>query len=63
MSRVKRWSQTRRDFLAGAAGGGTAWLAGGPVAAPRDLGRPRTISIFHTSDLHGRIWRVRSFFL
>ena len=55
MSRAKNWTQTRRDFLAGAAGAGGAWLAGGPVAAARDLGRARTVSIFHTTDLHGRI--------
>jgi 2',3'-cyclic-nucleotide 2'-phosphodiesterase (5'-nucleotidase family) len=58
LSNAKRWSQTRRDFLthaAGAAGAGAAWIAGGPVAAARDLGKARTISIFHTTDLHGRI--------
>jgi 5'-nucleotidase/UDP-sugar diphosphatase len=58
LSNSKRWSQTRRDFLthaAGAAGAGAAWIAGGPVAAARDLGKARTISIFHTTDLHGRI--------
>lgn len=56
MSRSKNWTQTRRDFLATAAGGaGAAWLAGGSVATARDLGRARTVSIFHTTDLHGRI--------
>ena len=55
MSRSNPWMQTRRDFLAGAAGTGAAWLAGGSAAGARDLGRARTISIFHTTDLHGRI--------
>ena len=55
MSRAKNWTRTRRDFLAGAAGAGAAWLAGGSVAAARDLGKARTVSIFHTTDLHGRI--------
>jgi len=53
--RRSRSAPTRRHFLAAAAGTGAAWLAGGPVAAARDLGRARTISIFHTTDLHGRI--------
>jgi len=55
MSRAKNWTQTRRDFLVGSAGAGAAWLAGGQVAPARDLGRARTVSIFHTTDLHGRI--------
>jgi 2',3'-cyclic-nucleotide 2'-phosphodiesterase (5'-nucleotidase family) len=44
----------RRGFLAGAA----AAAAAAPVLARDrrdDLGRARTISIFHTTDLHGRI--------
>jgi 5'-nucleotidase len=53
--RRTRSAATRRKFLAAAAGAGSAWLAGGPVAGARDLGRARTISIFHTTDLHGRI--------
>ena len=55
MSRTKYLTQTRRDFLASTAGAGAAWIAGGPVAAARDLGKARTVSIFHTTDLHGRI--------
>ena len=55
LSRAKPWEQTRRDFLAGAAGAGAAWIAGGSLAEARDLGKARTISIFHTTDLHGRI--------
>ena len=54
-SRSSRSASTRREFLAATAGAGAAWMAGGPVAAARDLGRARTISIFHTTDLHGRI--------
>ena len=42
----------RRGFLAGFTA--SAALAGsGAIAA--DLGRARTVSIFHTTDLHGRI--------
>ena len=55
LSNAKPWIHTRRKFLAGTAGGGAAWIAGGTVAAARDLGKARTISIFHTTDLHGRI--------
>jgi 2',3'-cyclic-nucleotide 2'-phosphodiesterase (5'-nucleotidase family) len=41
----------RRRFLSSAAAGwATAGLAGGA-----ELGRARTVSIFHTTDLHGRI--------
>ncbi|NDC54493.1 MAG: bifunctional metallophosphatase/5'-nucleotidase [Planctomycetia bacterium] len=53
---------SRREVLARAAGACAtaagacaAAVAGGPVAAARDLGRARTVSIFHTTDLHGRI--------
>ena len=42
----------RRGFLAGIAS--SAALAGSGVVAA-DLGRARTVSIFHTTDLHGRI--------
>ena len=45
----------RRDFLVT---GAAAALAAPALAADRggpDLGRARTISIFHTTDLHGRI--------
>lgn len=47
---------TRRDFIlgAGAALGGVA-ASSATIAAADDLGRARTISIFHTTDLHGRI--------
>ncbi|MFM8494106.1 MAG: bifunctional metallophosphatase/5'-nucleotidase [Planctomycetia bacterium] len=55
LSRAKPWEQTRRDFLAGAAGAGAAWIAGGSLAEARELGKARTVSIFHTTDLHGRI--------
>lgn len=49
-----RSQATRREFLATSAGAGVALLSG-HAAAARDLGRARTISIFHTTDLHGRI--------
>ena len=53
MSRHDR--QPRRTFLAQAAAAG-AVAATGPVAdAAADLGRARTVSIFHSTDLHGRI--------
>ena len=55
MNQAKHGIQTRRTFLAGTAGAGAAWVASGPVAEARDLGKARTISIFHTTDLHGRI--------
>ena len=43
----------RRNFLAGSAAAlGTAATG---TAAAADLGRARTVSIFHTTDLHGRI--------
>ena len=42
----------RRRFLSTAAAG-CASAAG--LAAARDLGRAKTVSIFHTTDLHGRI--------
>ncbi len=52
---------TRRRFLgdglgavAGAAGVFHGAVAGRPVAAA-DLGRAKSVSIFHTTDLHGRI--------
>ncbi|MFM7107968.1 MAG: bifunctional metallophosphatase/5'-nucleotidase [Planctomycetaceae bacterium] len=47
----------RRDFLAGAAvaAGGLALPALGAGRDRADLGRARTVSIFHTTDLHGRI--------
>lgn len=41
----------RRRFLASAAG----WASAAGLSAAADLGRPRTVSIFHTTDLHGRI--------
>ena len=43
----------RRDFLAGAAVGVAA--ACDASARADELGRARTVSIFHTTDLHGRI--------
>lgn len=47
----------RRRFLAGAAAatGGLAAPVSGADRRGGDLGRARTISIFHTTDLHGRI--------
>lgn len=46
----------RRDFLAGAGASlGTAWLDPEAVLRADELGRARTISIFHTTDLHGHI--------
>ncbi len=57
MTRSPEWATTatRRRFLTSAAGAGVTLALGGPVATARDLGRARTISIFHTTDLHGRI--------
>ena len=55
MNQAKQGIQTRRTFLAGTAGATAALVASGPVAEARDLGKARTISIFHTTDLHGRI--------
>ncbi len=46
----------RRDFLAGAGASlGMAWLDPEAVLRADELGRARTISIFHTTDLHGHI--------
>lgn len=45
----------------GLPGAGAMWIAGGPVAAARDLGKARTVSIFHTTDLHGRILPTSSY--
>jgi 5'-nucleotidase / UDP-sugar diphosphatase len=46
----------RRGFLAGAGASlGTAWLDPEAVLRADELGRARTISIFHTTDLHGHI--------
>ena len=55
MNQAKQGIQTRRTFLAGTAGATAALVSSGPVAEARDLGKARTISIFHTTDLHGRI--------
>lgn len=60
MSTAKNWMRTRRGFLVGAARTSAGWLAGsalvpGSLAEARDLGKARTVSIFHTTDLHGRI--------
>lgn len=46
----------RRGFLvAGGAAASLALTGPGLAADRRDLGRARTVSIFHTTDLHGRI--------
>ena len=46
----------RRDFLSGAGAlGGLAWLDPEAILRADELGRARTISIFHTTDLHGHI--------
>ena len=46
----------RRGFLAGAGASlGTAWLDPEAILRADELGRARTISIFHTTDLHGHI--------
>ena len=55
--RSTRAAIDRRDFLAGITAS-AAFAAGGAAAA--DLGRARTVSIFHTTDLHGRILPTRS---
>lgn len=54
MSGSKPLPLTRRQLLAGAAGAGLTLITDAPAIA-RDLGKARTISIFHTTDLHGRI--------
>jgi len=43
----------RRRFLTG--GAAIAGAAAAGFAAAADLGRARTVSIFHTTDLHGRV--------
>jgi 2',3'-cyclic-nucleotide 2'-phosphodiesterase (5'-nucleotidase family) len=48
-----RDSIDRRQFLAG--GVALAGAAATSLAAAADLGRARTVSIFHTTDLHGRV--------
>ncbi|MFM9059923.1 MAG: bifunctional metallophosphatase/5'-nucleotidase [Planctomycetaceae bacterium] len=45
----------RRDLLAGVAAGALVAPVCGGERRRDDLGRARTISIFHTTDLHGRI--------
>lgn len=45
----------RRDFLASGTALGAAWLDPEAVLRADELGRARTISIFHTTDLHGHI--------
>ena len=42
----------RRRFLSSAVAG---WASTAALTAAADLGRARTVSIFHTTDLHGRI--------
>ena len=42
----------RRRFLSSAAAG---WVSTAALTAAAELGRARTVSIFHTTDLHGRI--------
>ena len=50
----------RRDFVAGTAAAVGATLCTNAVRAV-ELGRARTISIFHTTDLHGRILPTSSY--
>ena len=45
----------RRDFLAAGTAVGAAWLDPEAILRADELGRARTISIFHTTDLHGHI--------
>ena len=46
----------RRDFIAGSgAAFGTALLCPEAVLEAEELGRARTVSVFHTTDLHGHI--------
>ena len=55
---------SRRRFLAAgglAAAGGAASLVGFPGRARAETGRARTISIFHTTDLHGRILPTQTY--
>ena len=61
INRFQNSGPSRREFLVGT----TAWLgataatqgtlSSARIAAASELGRARTISIFHTTDLHGRI--------
>ncbi len=55
---------SRRRFLAAgglAAASGAAGLVSFPVRARSETGRARTISIFHTTDLHGRILPTQTY--
>jgi 5'-nucleotidase / UDP-sugar diphosphatase len=45
----------RREFLAAGTALGAAWLDPEAILRADELGRARTISIFHTTDLHGHI--------
>ncbi|RLS81513.1 MAG: hypothetical protein DWI05_05120, partial [Planctomycetota bacterium] len=58
-TRFTRQRIPRRGFLADSA----VVVAGavGAVAGAADLGRARTVSIFHTTDLHGRILPTSSY--
>ena len=47
-------SVSRRQALA-TAGMAAGAMLGAPLARAFDLGRARTVSIFHSTDLHGRI--------
>ena len=56
-TRSNQAAGTRREFLGDGMGAvvGAAVIATGLPALADDLGRARTVSIFHTTDLHGRI--------
>ncbi|MBM4021239.1 MAG: bifunctional metallophosphatase/5'-nucleotidase [Planctomycetes bacterium] len=63
---IQRARQTRRGFLtagAGLAATGIVDLAGFPSRRARAVepGRARTVSIFHSTDLHGRILPTRTY--
>ena len=52
----------RRDFIAGSgAAFGTALLCPEAVLEAEELGRARTVSVFHTTDLHGHIEPTRTY--
>ena len=55
--------QTRRDFLstAGALAGSAALGGRFDPAFGADAGRARTVSIFHTTDLHGHVLPTRTY--
>jgi 2',3'-cyclic-nucleotide 2'-phosphodiesterase (5'-nucleotidase family) len=54
---MSRCLQSRRRFLTGT----SAWLGASAVGFGAGDGRTRTVSIFHTTDLHGHILPTRTY--